>query len=413
MSDQLNNTGTAIEVAAPPAAPLARSALMPTQSEMATMVQISNAIAKSGMSLPKDCRTPEAVFAKVLLGWEHGIGPMSAVNSIYNIEGKASLPEEMKVAIIRARKLGDVRTAVVTDQAASVIVTRPDILAPVEIVFTVDDAVRGGLLRRLPSGELDSSKDNWRKWRKSMLLARARAVACHQYFEEVFTGLPYSPDELGATTDEQGRLIDVPAFEPVQHPWQQSPASATDGPAASIPSAAVNPAPAAEQPPLSVPNVPAPPPAQAASAPAGGPSARQLDQLAGLKAALRLDTEPWRLQCRMVAGVESARLMTAGQAGKLADRLDNLRVVRLLRQAGVVASLTPEQWEKALAKRHVTRDLDLADADLQEIRDKLLDLVTPFDRQKLGLEAAPAGVPAGNVSPPSPPWPRGPLSEAA
>lgn len=411
MTTTIDNPETAIEVAAPPAAPLARSALMPTQSEMANMVQISNAIAKSGMPLPKDCRTPEAVFAKLLIGWEHGLGPMTAINNIYNIDGKMSLPEEVKVAVIRSRRLGDIRTVEATDQRAVVEVTRPDLPSPVRVAFTVDDAVQAGLLRRTASGDLTSNKDTWVKWRASMLLARARAYACHRYFEEVFTGLPYSPAELGADTDERGRLVDVPAFEPPPPPPWQAPPSTQSPP---TPPAPADPPPVSPQPDARA--VTSSASAETAAPPAGGPDAQQIERARVLKAALKLDANQWVAQLQRVQpGATSLKQMTPAMAGAILCRLENLHTIRTLRQWGGIAGLTPEQWERALAKRGVTSDLDLSDKDLLEIRDKLWDKVTPFDRQKLGLEPAPAQA-QGNVSassPPSPPWPTTPLSEAA
>jgi len=374
------------------------------------MVHISNAIAQSGMPLPKDCRTPEAVCGKILLGWEHGLGPMTSVNNLYNIDGKMALPEIVKVAVIRARGLGDVRTVEATDRGATVEVTRPDLPSPVRVVFSAEDAIRANLLRRTPDGRLDSNKDNWRKWPKDMLLARCRAVAIRQYFEEVFTGLPYSPDELGANTDNQGRLIDVPAFEPVTHPWQQSAAPSSP----SSPPAPADPPPVSAAPDARA--VTSSASVETAAPPAGGASAEQVERARSLVKALRLDANQWvAMLQRVQPGATSLKQLSPVMAGAVLCRLENLHVIRTLRAWGGIAGLTPEQWERALAKRGVTSDLDLPDKDLLEIRDKLWDKVTPFDLQKLGLMPAPAAT-QGNASPspvPTPPWPTTPLSEAA
>jgi hypothetical protein len=72
--------------------------------------------------------------------------------------------------------------------------------------FTSEDAAR-------PEGKNALlGKDNWKNYPQRMLSARARGYLVDDVFPEVGTGL-YSPDEIGAVTDEDG----VPVIDVVGH----------------------------------------------------------------------------------------------------------------------------------------------------------------------------------------------------
>ena len=65
--------------------------------------------------------------------------------------------------------------------------------------FSIDDAKKAGL-----------AGDNWRKYPRNMLFARAMSNGVKWYCPNVFGGPVYSPDELGATIDaDEGSVIAV------------------------------------------------------------------------------------------------------------------------------------------------------------------------------------------------------------
>jgi hypothetical protein len=53
------------------------------------------------------------------------------------------------------------------------------------------------------------NKDNWVKYRRSMKKARAVTECIREACPEVLMGATYTPDELGANTDELGEPIDL------------------------------------------------------------------------------------------------------------------------------------------------------------------------------------------------------------
>lgn len=351
-----------------------RSTLLPSTSVLERIMFVSNAIARSGMPLPKNCRTPESIFAKILVGWEHGLGPMTSLHEIHIIEGKASLPASIKVGIVRQRGIGKIDTKIATAQEAVVEVRRNDWPKGkwMEVKFTIDEAREAELLK----------KDNWRKYPRSMLLARACDLAVHAYFQEVFMGLPYSPDELGAETDEAGRLITT-TFE--VHDALPTPAA----PAAPSPTPTPNHIPA-RTPGAPDPAPPAPPAAPPEPPPAAEPvTADMCRQLADL----------------LKVGPEH-RYSLFDRDGNLLTYYNHLLAIQELRRVRVAAGVDDFQYGAALDRRTVDRDYLLTTEQARGLVDTIYEQCTPSEREAIkGAAALPqlAGQPAGRVdSPPSP-----------
>ena len=172
--------------------------LIPTQRELNSMMRIANSIAATkvfGMSA-------ELAFCKILAGRELGLPPMAAVHEIECYDGKLALGAKGKVAVVRSRGLGSIDVVESTVQHAAVEFRRADWPenAPVRrLVFTIEEAAAAGLTK----------KDNWRKYARSMLAHRATDVVCNLHFQDVFSGVPYSPDQLGADTDEDGHVVEA------------------------------------------------------------------------------------------------------------------------------------------------------------------------------------------------------------
>jgi ElaB/YqjD/DUF883 family membrane-anchored ribosome-binding protein len=76
----------------------------------------------------------------------------------------------------------------------------PEYVARTE--FTLEDAGRADLL----------VKPAWKHYPAAMLRARAISSLCRFAFADVISGCSYTPEELGAEVDEEGRVIDA---EPV------------------------------------------------------------------------------------------------------------------------------------------------------------------------------------------------------
>lgn len=203
-------------------------------------------------AVPKGMRdNPHLCLHVVLLARDLGMSPTTALNLIDFIPedgqhpergGQLSLSPELLDAQVRRLGLGKVVTLSVTDEKAVAVALEPggyvkrDIEGnPVEIAgeigrseFTWSDAVTAGLVDdRCTSptnhwkkdGTRGTSRDDrcgcrtgWRTYPKRMLSWRAKGYAVHDHFPEAAVGL-YSPEELGAEVDDQGRLIDPATVE--------------------------------------------------------------------------------------------------------------------------------------------------------------------------------------------------------
>ncbi|MBV6429772.1 MAG: hypothetical protein KIPDCIKN_04347 [Haliscomenobacter sp.] len=178
------------------------STLTPSPSEYNTLMAIANQVAAAkvfGISA-------ELAFCKMLAGRELGLPPMAALVEVECYDGKLAMGAKGKVAVVRGRRLGDINLVELNGQRAVVKFRRAEWATErwEEFAYTWQDAETAGLTR----------KDNWRKNPRSMLGQRAQSHVCQLYFQDVFAGVPYSPDELGAETDEDGRVALQAAINP-------------------------------------------------------------------------------------------------------------------------------------------------------------------------------------------------------
>jgi hypothetical protein len=88
-----------------------------------------------------------------------------------------------------------------TNDRATVQIIRNDLPAGVQpyvTTFTADEARAAKLL----------GKRNWEQYRPAMLVARATSTAVREECPELLFGIAYTPEELGAVTDEHGQVIE-------------------------------------------------------------------------------------------------------------------------------------------------------------------------------------------------------------
>ena len=128
---------------------------------------------------------PEAVVACILAGHEVGIGPTQALAKIYVVDGKPTMSSElMRALVLRAghdlwvEENSNSRVTVCGRRAGREFVSK--------VTWTSDDAKRAGLL----------GKQNWQKYPRAMLLARATSELCRLMFADVLGGISYSVEEL-------------------------------------------------------------------------------------------------------------------------------------------------------------------------------------------------------------------------
>ena len=147
--------------------------------------KIAEKIADTELVPDKLRKRPEAVLAIMLAGHEAGVQPMQALQSIHIIEGRPAMSAQLMRALVLRQghelNYDDVSTTSVTASGR-----RRGSERWTKVTWTMDDA---------KAARIDG-KDNWKKWPRAMLIARATAELCRMIFADVLAGIPYTIEEL-------------------------------------------------------------------------------------------------------------------------------------------------------------------------------------------------------------------------
>jgi hypothetical protein len=143
--------------------------------------------------VPKTLRgKPAAITAAILAGREVGIPPMRALQHMHMVDGRPTMSAEQK----RAQALAAGHHIVYLETTTERCVVKGRRAGDDEwttVTFTMDDAKRGAL----------AGKDNYRKWPRRMLQARATGELCDLLFPDATGGLTTTEqawDETDAAT---------------------------------------------------------------------------------------------------------------------------------------------------------------------------------------------------------------------
>lgn len=138
-------------------------------------------------------RKPEAVMAALLTGRELGLGPMTALQRIHVIEGKAGLDAQgMRAQVLAAGH--DLWIEESTPERCVASGRRRGSEHVQTVTWTIQEARSAGL----------AGKGNWKSYPRQMLQARATAELCRLVAPDALGGLAYSSEELA---DEQPATI--------------------------------------------------------------------------------------------------------------------------------------------------------------------------------------------------------------
>lgn len=186
-----------------------------SDGEVAAAYRTARALAESGMF--KDARQPGQAFAKMLAGRDLGLTPFESMSALHVIEGKIEASADLHATRVRSRDGYDYRvwwlkeeprinvgegtpptiTAVAADEED------PGDIREVfgcSIEFLVDGQRRGiGRWTQADTARAGlATKDNHRKYPRSMYFARAMSQGVSQHVPEVMGGLRvYATGELG------------------------------------------------------------------------------------------------------------------------------------------------------------------------------------------------------------------------
>lgn len=185
---------------------------------MIEMMQVAKFVSASKM-LPNHLIGDEASILTTMLAARSLDIPMwASFQEIIVQKGKVSMTSHLMQALVAREGYMIVPIEEeCNEQGAKVRVYRPGIgkdrCGHADVKFDLNDAIRAQLLTKNSStGKLiaRSSKGEplpWEKYTPDMMLWRSVSRAARTYFADVLMGMNYTPEEIGATVDEDGRPV--------------------------------------------------------------------------------------------------------------------------------------------------------------------------------------------------------------
>lgn len=166
------------------------NAIVPTNLE--DLQRLGRMCAESGFF--QDARQLAQACVKIAAGAEYGLPPVVSMTGINVIKGRVTLSANVMAAIMK-RAGYKIKTRFDGEQSCVITVIDPDGEELGESSFSMDDARKAGL-----------GGDNWKKFPRNMLFARAVSNAARWFAPEVLTGA-ITPEELGEV--EEPPVVEV------------------------------------------------------------------------------------------------------------------------------------------------------------------------------------------------------------
>jgi len=175
------------------------TSLIPRLEQMTNIQKVAEVLAKSGYFV--DAREYAQAAVKVMAGAELGIPPIASMMGIYILKGKVSMGAHLMASRVRAHGYDFKVTRLENDGCSLDFYGKPDINGKREKLgatsFNEADAKMAGVFT-----------DMYKKYPRNMYWARAVSNGAKWFTPEVMSGMPvYIPEELGATVDENGDLV--------------------------------------------------------------------------------------------------------------------------------------------------------------------------------------------------------------
>lgn len=134
---------------------------------------------------------PAAVMATILRGHELGVTAMHSLQQIDFIENRPALRAELMRALVQS-KGHEIWTEEYTNTRVTLCGRRAGQDHVQKVSWTLDDAQQAGL----------KGKQNWQRYPRAMLLARATGELCRLNFADVLAGMSYTLEEIEDLGDE-------------------------------------------------------------------------------------------------------------------------------------------------------------------------------------------------------------------
>ncbi len=194
------------------------SNIVPTQKDLSTLAIANNLkidtiddlqrlgeiLSRSGFF--EDCKQAAQAVVKILAGAELGFPAFSSMCGIYIIKGKPAIGANLMAAAVKKSTRYDYRVVELSDCNCKIAFFDGNREIGIS-EFSAADAQKAGT-------------QNMGKFPRNMLFARAMSNGCRWFVPDIFLGAAvYTPEELGATVDEEGNVIEIsPSPTPSQLP---------------------------------------------------------------------------------------------------------------------------------------------------------------------------------------------------
>ena len=170
---------------------------LPAAAEWDTILQMSDVLVKSGF-LPPSIKTPQQCAMIVLKGRELAIPPIQSLSHIHVIKGKPACSAELILGLLGRAGVTWEWLSDGSNGVAEIRYQRPG-FKPCVGRFTAEDAQQAHLAEGNPT---------WKNYPANMLRARAITNGARMIGPDIIMGMSYTPEELGALTNEDGELIE-------------------------------------------------------------------------------------------------------------------------------------------------------------------------------------------------------------
>lgn len=166
---------------------------------------VAQAMALSGM-FPDIQKDSAKAFVKIMAGQEMGIAPFQAMSDISIISGKAAPGGNIHASKVKSNGKYDYRVLTWDNDGCEIEffeVRRDGTKESLgKSSFTKEDAVTAGV----------TNNPSYKKYPKNMYFNRAMTGGVRTFCPDVLNGVnAYTPEELGAEVDQDGRVIKVPS----------------------------------------------------------------------------------------------------------------------------------------------------------------------------------------------------------
>jgi len=150
----------------------------------------------------EDCKQAAQAVVKILAGAELGFPAFSSMCGIFIIKGKPAIGANLMAAAVKRSARYDYRVLELSDRICKIAFFDGQREIGVS-EFSAADAQKAGT-------------QNMGKFPRNMLFARAMSNGCRWFTPDIFLGAAvYTPEELGATVDEDGNVIEISPSSPL------------------------------------------------------------------------------------------------------------------------------------------------------------------------------------------------------